>query len=59
MTKEEMVTKITDLELKLQILEQKVEDLQKGEFGTGIYLGGCNEADIEYISGKTIKKEGE
>ena len=59
MTKDEMVAKITNLELKVQILEQELSDLKNGEFGTGIYLGGCNEADVEYISGKPIKKEGE
>lgn len=49
-----------ELKLALQELEKKVEALQNGEYGTGIYLGGCSEADIEYITGKVPdKKEGE
>ena len=56
--------KMNELILKVQQLEQRVADLEKGEFGTGIYLDGCTEADAEYISGKydnikEIKKEGE
>ena len=48
-----------ELILKLQELEKRVTDLENGEFGTGVYLDGCTEADAEYISGKPIKKEGE
>lgn len=56
--------KMTELILKVQQLEQRVADLENGEFGTGIYLDGCTKADAEYISGKydnikEIKKEGE
>lgn len=51
--------KLTELTLKIQELEQRVTDLENGEFGTGIYLDGCTEADAEYISGKPYKKDGE
>ena len=56
--------KMNELILKVQQLEQRVADLENGEFGTGIYLDGCTKADAEYISGKyenikKIKKEGE
>ena len=56
--------KMNELILKVQQLEQRVADLENGEFGTGIYLDGCTRADAEYISGKydnikEIKKEGE
>lgn len=49
-----------ELILKVQQLEQRVADLENGEFGTGIYLDGCTEADAEYIINKseTEKKEG-
>lgn len=56
--KEELQKQITELTLKLQELENRIAQLEKGEFGTGIYLDGCTDADIEYIVGKTIKKEG-
>ena len=56
--------KMNELILKVQQLEQRVADLENGEFGTGIYLDSCTKADAEYISGKydnikEIKKEGE
>lgn len=51
--------KLNELTLKMQELEQRIIDLENGEFGTGVYLEGCTEADAEYISGKPIKKEGE
>ena len=56
--------KMNELILKVPQLEQRVADLENGEFGTGIYLDGCTKADAEYISGKydnikEIKKEGE
>ena len=55
---------LQELILRVQQLEQRVADLEKGEFGTGIYLDGCTEADAAYISGKSNnnrenKKEGE
>ena len=56
--------KMNELILKVQQIEQRVADLENGEFGTGIYLDGCTKAYFEYISGKydnikEIKKEGE
>lgn len=51
--------RLTELLLKIQLLETRVEKLEKGEFGTGVFLDGCTEADAEYIAGKPIKKEGE
>ena len=44
--------KLNELILRVQQLEQRVADLENGEFGTGIYLDGCTEADADYISGK-------
>ena len=38
-----------DLTLALQSLEKRVQDLESGEFGTGLYLDGCNELDREFI----------
>lgn len=49
---------IKELTLKIQMLEQRIVDLEEGNFGTGIYLDGCSESDAEFISGKT-KKVGE
>ena len=48
---------LTELMLRVQQLEQRVTDLENGEFGTGVYLDGCTEADADYI--KTVKKDGE
>lgn len=58
MTKE-IEQKLNELLLQIQQLEKRVETLEKGEFGTGIYLDGCTEASIEYITGKPIKEAGE
>lgn len=55
----EIEKKLNELTLKIQELEQRITDLENGEFGTGVYLDGCTEADAEYIAGKPIKKEGE
>lgn len=54
---EELEAKIKTLELTIQNLEAKVDDMKNGEFGTGIYLGGCSEADVEYITSKTVEKK--
>lgn len=51
--------KLTELILKVQELETRLTALENGEFGTGVYLDGCTDADAEYISGKPIKKDGE
>lgn len=51
--------KLNELLLKIQELEERLAKLENGEFGTGVYLEGCTEADAEYISGKQIKKDGE
>ena len=56
---EELKQKLNELTLKVQELEQRIIDLENGEFGTGVYLDGCTDADAEYISGKPIKKDGE
>lgn len=56
---ETLEQKLAELTLKVQELEQRIVDLENGEFGTGVYLEGCTEADAEYISGKPMKKEGE
>lgn len=50
--------KLTELVLKVQELEQRISDLENGEFGTGVYLDGCSEADAEFIKNQ-IKKAGE
>lgn len=47
-----------DLTLTIQSLEKRVQDLENGEFGTGLYLDGCNELDREFITNKN-KKAGE
>lgn len=48
----------TDFTLTIQSLEKRVQDLENGEFGTGLYLDGCNELDREFITNKN-KKAGE
>ena len=59
----DLVSKLTkELVLKNQELEQRIARLENGEFGTGVYLQGCTEADAEYISAKPIinrEKEGD
>ncbi|MBR3209153.1 MAG: hypothetical protein IKN65_00075 [Clostridia bacterium] len=47
-----MEQKVKELELKIQELEERLTKLENGEFATGIYLDGCSEADVEYITGK-------
>lgn len=42
---------IRELKLRVQELEDRVKKLEDGEFGTGIYLDGCTEADKAYITG--------
>ena len=56
---ETLEQKLAELTLKVQELEQRIVDLENGEFGTGVYLEGCTEADAGYISGKPMKKDGE
>lgn len=52
---EELEKKLIKLELYVQQLEEKFEEYKNGEYGTGIFLSGCSEADKEYIQ----KKAGE
>lgn len=49
---------IRELNLKIQQLEERIANLENGEFGTGIYLDGCSEGDISYITNSN-KKVGE
>lgn len=56
---EELKARIDRIELICQELGNRVDTLEKGEFGTGVYLEGCTEADAEYIIGKPIEKAGE
>jgi hypothetical protein len=53
----DMEKKVNELILQVQQLEQRVADLENGEFGTGVYLDGCTEADAEYIKSKKDKKD--
>ena len=55
----EIEDRLNRIELYIQTLEERVDKLEKGEFGTGVYLDGCTEADAEYITGKPIQKAGE
>lgn len=55
---EKLLKEIQEIKLQMQNLEQRVLDLEQGNFGTGIYLDGCSEGDVEYITNKT-KKAGE
>lgn len=57
---EDLKKEITELKLIIQQLEERITNLEKGEFGSGVYLEGCTDADKEYI--KPViegKKEGE
>lgn len=56
---EDVSKKLAELTLKMQELEQRIVDLENGEFGTGVFVDGCTEADAEYIMQKPIKKDGE
>jgi hypothetical protein len=49
---------IRELNLKIQQLEERISNLENGEFGTGIYLDGCSEGDVSYIINSN-KKVGE
>lgn len=49
---------IRELNLKIQQLENRLSNLENGEFGTGIYLDGCSEGDKKYIA-EISKKVGE
>jgi len=51
--------RVSKIELICQDLGNRVDKLENGEYGTGVYLDGCNEADIEYITDKSVKKEHE
>lgn len=59
MTIEELLKLVKELNLKIQTLEERITNLENGEFGTGVYLSGCTEADAEYIAAKAVKKVGE
>lgn len=56
---EELKARIDRIELICQELGNRVDNLEKGEYGTGVYLDGCTQADAEYIVGKPIEKAGE
>jgi hypothetical protein len=45
----EFTERLQRIELICQQLEDRVNNLEKGEFGTGIYLEGCSEEAKEYI----------
>lgn len=51
--------RVTKLELFAQTLEERISNLENGEFGTGVYLEGCSEADAEYIKSIKENKVGE
>lgn len=55
MTNEELLNLLNETKIELQLLEQRVKDLEDGSFGTGIYLDGCSESVVEYINTKTEK----
>ena len=61
----ELMKKVDELEmfkaeylLKFQELEKKVEELESGSLGTGVYLEGCPDFATEYIKSEN-KKDGE
>lgn len=51
----ELKKELKELILKVQLLEDDLNKLKKGELGTGVYLEGCPEYAQDYI----VKKEGE
>lgn len=55
---QEIVAKISELQANVQQLIQRVETLENGSTGTGVYLDGCPEYATDYIK-KSFKKEGE
>jgi hypothetical protein len=60
MSIDELIKKLNELVLQVQILEKRVEELESGSFGTGIYLDGCNEVTKNYLNNDSKeKKEGE
>ena len=52
----ELEKKIQELTLFTQSLEARIADLENGEFGVGVYLDGCSEADKDYIKPENKKK---
>lgn len=55
---QELISKISELQANVQQLIQRVEVLENGSTGTGVYLDGCPEYAMDYIK-NSIKKEGE
>lgn len=55
---QELISKISELQANVQKLIQRVEALENGSIGTGVYLDGCPEYAMDYIK-NSIKKEGE
>ena len=53
-----LTLKIEEQNLKIQQLEAELEKFKNGDFGSGIFLDGCSEADIQYITSKQDKKVG-
>ena len=49
---EDMESKIKTLTLQVQMLDNKVKELEEGSLGTGIYLDGCPEYARDYINKK-------
>lgn len=63
---EELKKKVEELEqfkakmaLEFQELVNKVETLENGSLGTGVYLDGCPDFATEYINESKNKKDGE
>ena len=56
---EELSNKVTELILTVQTLEQRISDLENGEYNTGIFVDGCPDAVKTYLDKSNKKKEGE
>lgn len=47
---EELKEMINSILLRLQNIEDRITTLEKGEFGTGIYLDGCADEIKSYLN---------
>lgn len=62
MNNDEMIKILNDIStLKAEIMDikKRLEILENGESGSGVYLEGCPDYAVEYIKAETKKREGE
>ena len=50
---------LTKMKADINDLKERVKNLEEGSVGTGVYLDGCPDYAVDFITSKTSKKEGE